>query len=144
MSSDVPMTVVFSGDGGTILEFPEEDLSVSVPITQVDENLYRLEAVPFLVEGAGYRDVVEAEPAGERKLRARRVVERSGRRTSDFILPPWKIDGEWGQALLRRLGELGGHWERVLGGLLLVCIPPGLDLDPTEWAESLNLFERLA
>ena len=143
MSSDVPMTVIFSGDDAVILEFPEENLSINVPIARVGENLYRLEAVPVLVEGAGFRDVVEAEPVGDGKLRVRRVAERSGWRTFDFILPPWKIDGEWGQALLGRLEELGGHWERVLGGLLLVCIPPGVDLDPTEWAESLSLSESL-
>jgi Domain of unknown function (DUF4265) len=143
MSSDKPMTVIFSGDDGVVLEFPDENLSVSVPIARVGENLYRLEAVPFLIEGAGYRDVVEAEPVGEGKLRVSRVVERSGWRTFTFILPSWKIDGEWGQALLRRLEELGGYWERVMGGLLFVCIPPGLDLDPTEWAESLSLVENL-
>ncbi len=109
----------------------------------VGENLYRLEAAPILVEGAGFRDVVEAEPVGDGRLKVRRVVERSGWRTFTFILPPWKIDREWGQFLLRQLEELGGHWERVLGGLLLVCIPPGVDLDPTEWAESLSLSESL-
>src|SRR4051812_28890021 len=107
------MTVIF-GKGEAVMEFPEENLSVSVPVAGVGENLYRLEGVPILVEGAGFRDVVEVEPAGDGKLRFRRVVARSGWRTFDFIVPPWKIDGECGQALLRRLEELGGHWERVL------------------------------
>ena len=138
------MTVIFSGVDALVLEFPDENLCVSVPIARVGENLYRLEAVPVLVEGAGFRDVVEAEPVGEGRLRVLRVAERSGWRTFDFILPPWQIDGEWGQALLRRLEELGGHWERVFGGLSFVCIPPGVDLDPTEWAESLSLSESLA
>jgi hypothetical protein len=28
------------------------------------------------------------------------------------------------------------HWERVFGGLLFVCIPSGLDLDPSAWVET--------
>jgi hypothetical protein len=31
----------------------------------------------------------------------------------------------------------------VLGGRLLVCIPPGLDLDPTEWVEAFGTIERI-
>jgi hypothetical protein len=105
--------------------------------------MYRLEAVPVLVEGAGFRDVVEAEPVGARRLRVRRVAERSGWRTFDFLVPPWKLDGELGQVLLRRLEELGGHWERVFDGLLFVCIPPSLDLEPTEWVQAFDSIERL-
>src|SRR4051812_22096288 len=133
MAQEVPMTVILGSDDQVIVEFPEENLSVTVPVTRVGEDLYRLEAVPVLVEGAGFRDVVKADRVGEGKLRVRRVAERSGWRTYEFIVPPWKIDGETGQALLRRLEELGSHWERVLDGLLFVCIPPDLDLDPTEW-----------
>ena len=60
-------------------------------------------------------------------------TEASGWRTYDFIVPPHRIDSEWGQALLRELEARGGHWERVFNGLLFICIPPGLDLDPTPW-----------
>jgi hypothetical protein len=139
----MPMTVILGGSDEAIVEFPEENFSVSVPITKVGQDLYRLEAVPVFVEGAGFRDIVEAEHVGEGKLRVRRVAERSGWRMYYFLVPPWKIDGEAGQALLPRLEELGGHWERVLGGLLLVCIPPGLDLDPTEWVRAFSSIERL-
>jgi hypothetical protein len=143
MTERSSLTVTFEGDDGIIVEFPEESISLQVPITCVGENLYRLDAVPFLVEGAGFRDVVEAERVHGGKLRVRRVVERSGWHTFDFILPPWKIDGELCQELLRRLEGLGGHWERLFGGLLFVCIPPGLDLDPTEWARVFGTIERV-
>jgi Domain of unknown function (DUF4265) len=136
MSHVVPMTLILDGDDQAIVQFPEEDLSVSVPITRVGEDLYRLDAVPVCVEGAGFRDIVEAHWVSEGTLRVCRVAQRSGWRTYDFIVPPWKIDTEDGRALLLRLEELGGYWERVLGGLLLVCIPPGLDLDPTEWVKA--------
>jgi hypothetical protein len=142
MTEELPMALTFGGDD-PVVEFPDENLSVSVPVTRVGADLYRLDAVPVFVEGAGFRDVVEAESVGERRLRVRRVVERSGWRTFDFILPPSKIDAESGQALLRRFEELGGHWERVLGGLLFVCIPPGLDLDPTEWVQAFGTIERI-
>ena len=65
MSSEVSIALTFGGDDEVLIEFPEENVSISVPITRVAENLYRLDAVPVFVEGAGFRDVVEAEPVGE-------------------------------------------------------------------------------
>ena len=133
MSNDVQMTVVFSGEENLLVEFPNEAVTVSVPYTRIGEGRFRLDGVPLGVESAGFKDVIEAEPAEEGRLRVRRVVESSGWRTYDFILPAYRIDSEWGQSLLRELEARGGHWERMFGGLLFICIPPGLDLDPTPW-----------
>jgi uncharacterized protein DUF4265 len=124
-------TLILNRNNDVPVEFPDERVTVGVPVTRVGENLYRLDAIPVGVEQAGYRDVIEAEPVEGGKLRFRRVTERSGWKTYDFIPSAGKIQSEWGQSLLRRLEELGGHWEVILGGLLF--IPPGIDLDPTEW-----------
>ena len=126
MADDVQLTMRFAGEEDSLVEFPAEGLTVSVPYTRVGEGLYRLDGVPVGVESAGYRDIIEAEVTEVGRLRFRRVAERSGWRTYDYILPPGRIDGEWGQLLLRELEARGGHWERVFGGLLFICLPPDL------------------
>src|SRR5262249_8184444 len=49
------------------------------------------------------------------------------------LLPPGRIDSERGQAVLRELEVRGVYREQVFGGLLFICVPPDLDLDPTAW-----------
>jgi hypothetical protein len=129
------MTVIFAR-GEPLVEFPAEDVTISVPLTPVGDRLYRLDGVPILAESAVFGDIIEAEPVDNGRLRFVRVVQSGGWRTFGFIASAHKIDGEWGQSLLRELEALGGYWERVMDGLLHVCIPPGLDLDPTPWVET--------
>jgi hypothetical protein len=136
MQDDLDLMIRF-GTEEPLVEFPAESLTVSVPLTPVGVGLYRVEGVPFGIESANYGDVIEAEPTENEWLRFIRVAEAGGWRTFDYILPPHKINGESGQSLLRELEARGGHWECIFGGLLLVCIPPGLDLDPDAWVDSL-------
>ena len=135
MADDVALTVRF-GTGEPLVEFPTEGVTVSVPLTAVGDGLYRLDGVPVLAESASFGDVIEADLLADGRLRFVRVAEPGGWRTFDYILPAYRIDSEWGQLLLAELTARGGHWERVLGGLLFVCVPPGLDLDPAPWAET--------
>lgn len=132
MADDVRVTVQF-GDDEQLVEFATEGVSVSVPLEPVGDRLYRLDGVPVFVESAGFGDIIEAEPGEGGRLRFVRVAKPGGWRTFDYILPLAKIDSEWLQSLLAELTARGGHWERVFGGLLFVCIPPGLDLDPSPW-----------
>src|SRR4051812_29416105 len=108
--------------GSELVEFPAEGVTASVPLTPVGDGLYRLDGVPLFAESASFGDVIEAEPAACGRLRFVRVAVMGGWRTFDFILTPHKIDSEWGLSLLAELETRGGHWERVFGGLLLVCI----------------------
>lgn len=136
MADDVAMTVRFGADE-PLVEFPAEGVTVSVPLTPIGDRLYRLDGVPVFVESAAFGDVIEAEPCDGGRLRFVRVTEPGGWRTFDYILPANKLDGEWAQALLAELMARGGHWERVLDGLLFVCVPSGWDVDPTPWVETL-------
>lgn len=134
MSDDIAMTVRFDADEA-VIEFPDDHVTVSVPATPVGDRLYRLDGVPIFVESAAFGDVIEAEPSADGRLRFARVAEPGGWRTFDFILSPHNIDSENGRWLLRELEARGGHWELVFGGLLFVCVPPGVDLDPEPWTE---------
>lgn len=132
-TSEVELTIRVGDGSETAIEFPAEAVTASCPVTKLGERLFRLEGVPLFTESAGYQDVIEADEVAEGRIRFLRVAERSGWRTYDFIVPAHWIDSEWGRALLHELDARGGHWERVFGGLLFVCVPPGSDLDPTPW-----------
>lgn len=119
-----------------LVEFPAEGVTVSVPLTPVGDRLYRLDGVPVFAESAAFGDVIEAEPGDGGRVRFVRVAEPGGWRTFDYMFPAQRLDSEWARSLLAELTARGGHWERVLGGLLFVCVPPGLDLDPAPWAET--------
>jgi len=120
----------------SLVEFPAEGVTVSVPLTPVGDRMYRLDRVPVFAESASFGDVIEAEPGEGGRLRFVRIAEPGGWRTFNYILPAHKIDGEWGQTLLAEVTSRGGHWERVFGGLLFVCVPPGVDLDLSPWMET--------
>ena len=135
MADLVDVTVQFGTDEQPV-EFPAEGVAFSVPLMPVGDHLYRLDGVPVFAESASFGDVIEAVPVECGRLRFLRIAQPGGWRTFDYILPPCKIDGEWGQALIAELTARGGHCERVFGGLLFVCIPPGLDLDPSPWVET--------
>jgi hypothetical protein len=113
-----------------VVEFLDEGLCIPLPVTCVGTNLYRLDAVPYLSEIAGYGDIVEAEPAEAGRLRFVRVVQPSGWTTHDFISSREAIEGEAMQAVLRDVLDNGGYWEAIFGGFLFICLPPGSTFDP--------------
>jgi hypothetical protein len=135
MATDRAMAVILEGER-QFVEFPDEHLTLTIPFTQLGDRLYRLDGVPIVTEAASFGDVIEAEQRNDEGIRFVRVAESGGWKTFDFVLSAHKIESEWGQLLLREFEARGGHWERVLGGLLFLCLPPGVDLDPTPWVES--------
>lgn len=118
------------GDTDARVEFPAEGITVSMAVTRVGPRLYRLDNVP-MVEGAGFGDVVEAEPLDSGVLRVVRVAEASQWRTFDFLISEQAVGSDRVRRALERTERMGGHWERVFGGMLFICVPPGEDYDPT-------------
>jgi hypothetical protein len=101
MADDVTMTVRMGDE--PLVEFPSEAVTVSVPLTKVGDRLYRLDGVPAFAESASLGDVIEAEEVGDDRLRFVRVGEPGGWQTFDYILPAYKVDGDWAQAMLAEL-----------------------------------------
>jgi hypothetical protein len=132
MSDSIPISIEFTGDKETSVEFPEEQMTVSLELTQVGPRLFRIGSVPIMVEAASFGDVIEAESGADGSLRFVRVGESGGWRTYDFMLSAELIGSERITSIQDRVLSLGGHWERVFGGILLLCLPPTTDYDPIE------------
>jgi hypothetical protein len=65
MADERELTVQFLGEEGVVIEFPAENMAVSVPYTQVGDDLYPLDGIPFGVDLAG-------RGAADRPVHARR------------------------------------------------------------------------
>jgi hypothetical protein len=131
MADSIPISIEFAGDE-TSVEFPDEQVTVTLELAQVGPRLFRIGSVPIMVEAASFGDIIEAESCADVGLRFVRVAEAGGWRTYDFMLPADLIGSQHIAAIQDRVLSLGGHWERVFGGVLFLCLPPTTDYDPTE------------
>lgn len=127
---DLHVTLNFD-DGETMIEFPQDSTTIGALVTEIGPALYRLDSVPLMVDSASFRDIFEAERLDGGKLRFLRVVEKSNWRTYSWLLPQDVVEKLTTTALLDRVTEQGGHWERVFGGVLFICLPSEVEWDPS-------------
>ncbi|MDB6132530.1 MAG: hypothetical protein JWM59_773 [Verrucomicrobiales bacterium] len=85
-----------------------------------------------MVESASFGDVIEVNSNTDGKLRFVRIAQRGGWRTYEFILSAEMIQSEQITAIQDHILSLGGYWEQVFGGILLLCLPPLASYDPTK------------
>lgn len=97
-------------------------------VTSIAHSRYRLEESSLLGE-AVYGDVVEAEARPDGRLEFIRIAQESDMNTVSCILTPEQMEAPELQALLDRVVESGGNWERALGGVLLVHLPQSVIFD---------------
>ena len=112
MESPRSVHVIFA-DGST------EDLL----LTALGPNIYRAEESCVLGEFS-YKDLIEARPLSDGSLQFLKIVTPSGLKTNCWILSKGVIESEGFQAILDSVMNLGGNWEQVFGGVLLVHLPP--------------------
>src|SRR5579864_1362120 len=92
-------------------------------VTPVGPNLYCLEQSSVLGE-MKYHDIIEAEPQADGVLRFLRVVTPSGLKTVSWLLPESRFASKSLLVLLDRVVAVGGNWERIFGGFLILHLPP--------------------
>lgn len=126
-----PTIEIDFGDGETSIEFKEEGVTTSACIKAVGARQYQLMTIPLLIESAQYLDVIEADRKADGSLKFCRVVKASNYQVYDYILPDSYFTELKLVAILKRVTAVGGYWERVFGGCLLICLPPEVDWNPT-------------
>ncbi|MEE9391854.1 MAG: hypothetical protein V3W41_05035 [Planctomycetota bacterium] len=117
------------------IEYPNGVTDNAVLATRVGENLYRLDLDPLSSMMAesdeelellpNFGDTIAVERVAPDLFRFIRVAERASLERHEFLAP----DTQELEAILSRVVEEGGHWERVFGGLLVVCVPKSSDYD---------------
>ncbi|PYV21447.1 MAG: hypothetical protein DMG24_19465, partial [Acidobacteria bacterium] len=71
-----------------------------------------------------YHDIIEAEPQTDGTLRFLRVRTRSGLKTVCWVLSRTAAESPALFPLLDKVIAVGGYWERIFGGVLLLHLPP--------------------
>ena len=117
-----PVEVYISFDSGASFE--------PSLVTSMGPGVYRLEESPLCSEVASFGDVIEAEQDDVGRLRFRRVVSRAELRTYRWLLPKRIVESEEFRVFCDTVIQAGGMWERVLGGVVMVHLPPSSDYDP--------------
>jgi len=98
-------------------------------MTPLGENQYRLE-VTSIGGHLRYGDTIEVgPPRSDGAVPYRRIIRRSGLRTQCFVLSKKLMESPGMQDFAQQIEALGGHWEGIAGGVLIVHIPRKLNLD---------------
>lgn len=103
-----------------------QDDEETLLVTPMGSNRYRMEESSALGE-VSYHDVIEAEPHTDGTLRFLRVLTPSGLTTVSWILSQNLIESPALSVLLEKVMAVGGNWERMFGGVLLLHLPPAED-----------------
>lgn len=92
-------------------------------VTPIGQNLYRMEESSVFGE-VSYHDIIETEPQDNGSLRFLAVHTRSELRTTSWVVSRSLAESSNLSTLLVRVIAVGGHWERIFGGWLIVHLPP--------------------
>ncbi len=126
------------------VSFPKESATAHLLMTPLGNGQYRLEETPVLLEEPlFFRDIIQASRHLGRGLNFQQLVEKSGLRVYDFLLPLEVAGSEELQVFLRRIKGDGGHWEVVFGGIVIIHLPPASALDPEKEIQLLAVAEEL-
>ena len=97
-------------------------------MTPVGRNQFRLE-VTSIGGHLRYGDTIEVgPPRDDGAVPYRRIVRRSGLRTQCFVLSKKLMESPGMRDFAKQIEALGGHWEGIAGGVLVVYVPRTLDL----------------
>lgn len=107
-----------------IFEGWEEIEHETIAVSEISPETFRLLETPITADPPVYLgDVIEARADAEGGYRFQRVIERSGFRVHNWMIPRVVAESselaEYCEEVLRQ----GGQWERIFGGCLIVHLP---------------------
>lgn len=128
MKDDFQFTLRSDDPDDINVHFPQEGTTMSLPVTDLGDDMVRIEAMPFAIEGVNFRDVIKVKKRADGSLEFVCVVEPSNWCTYTMFLSREEAEGPEIQRFCARLWDLGCYWERVFVGCLLIGVPPDLDM----------------
>lgn len=108
--------------------------SGTVSVTHIEGNRYRIcgAEIAFINEEYGVGDIIEAFRTDSDKLLVVNRIECGNFRKFEYCLAPGWADRPEMIEVLDRILAMGGEWEGIFGGVLLVALPPETSYDPSE------------
>ena len=119
MSLEARAYAVHFADGST------EQLS----LTLLGSGSYRAEESSPVDDSINLGDVISAEPINEGGIRFFSVSQKSSYTTLRWTISKSAAESEGLPRFLKQVAEVGGLWEQVMGGLLILHIPQSSSFD---------------
>lgn len=133
------LTLIFPGRRG------HAESRITASFVPLGGDTYRLDD-GFLCGPVGFGDVVEAAPTDqEGVLVFRRRVKKAGMKRDCYLIRHDLVEKPGFRELARKIKELGGFSAMDFGGLFLVFLPKGAQLDvlsELDSAAGISKFER--
>lgn len=133
------------------IAYPNGVTDESALVTPLGGGRYRLELDPLscliadrprdLKDLPNYGDVISAEVIGPGALRFVEVVERAPLKRFQFLIPRDVAESRELQTVLSKIDTMDGHWERVMGGVLILCLPKDCNYDPSQDLERIGGYD---
>lgn len=99
-------------------------------VTQLENDIYRLEETPLLSETElSFGDVIRLERDHLDRLIFRETISKSNFQVYSYLIAEHLRDASKFKDFCDQVMQLGGMWEFALGGVLIVHIPKDIDFD---------------
>ena len=118
--------------GSLLVNFPDEGFSLTMTVVDLGEDHYVLLGVPIASETFSIGDTVLAQLQEDGVLKVLNKVEESDWRTSFYYVPTSLVETGAIETVFARVEALGGYYQQVFGGLLFICLPPGVEYDAAD------------
>ncbi len=99
-------------------------------ITPMEPGVYRLEASPVFSKVASFGDIIKAEKDDAGRLHFQCTISKAELSTYRCFLSQQVVESEEFKVFCDNVMQVGGMWERALGGIVIVHVPPDSSFDP--------------
>ena len=109
------------------INFPEEGLTTSCKVEQMEEGCYKLLEHPTFTDSAKYGDLVSAKPKSTNELEFIEVIEPSDYEVCIQLITRYVADSNELEVFKEQLSQQGVFWQQDLGGVFIYCPLKGSD-----------------
>ena len=114
----------------THISFDSGSSFESTRVTVLDPGMYRLEETPAFSELVSFGDVIEAEKDKDGRLLFRNIILKAELKNYRWLLSRKVVESPEFKVFCENVLLLGGMWESLMGGYVIVHIPRNHEFDP--------------
>lgn len=107
----------------------EDGITEELLLTSLGSGRYRLERSALVEDSVNLGDVIAAEPDSDGTIRFVNVVQKSPYVALRWVISKRAAESRGLTTFLEHVTEIGGLWERALGGALILHIPHACAFD---------------
>lgn len=133
-SEQKPIQIRVTGPEPGAVEIRFADSSEFLRVTPLQHRLYRLDESRAFCFRPSLGDIIEADTLSDNTLKFRRVAKKSGLHQQRYLVSRGQVESEKFKALLGKVTALGGFWEIVCSGLLVLHVPRSVPFAELETA----------